>query len=104
MAVWIKEAEVVVAWDEGAKQHVYLEGDDVMRFGKGHRMPSGWVLARYRTHIGMVFQQFDLFPHKTAIQNVMEGPMMVKGIRRHEARSLAGELLAKVGLSDKEDV
>ena len=79
-------------------------GDDVMRFGKGHRMPSGRALARYRTHIGMVFQQFDLFPHKTAIENVMEGPTVVKRMPRREARSLASELLAKVGLSDKEDV
>ena len=79
-------------------------GDDVMTFGRGHRMPSGRVLARYRSGIGMVFQQFDLFPHMTAIQNVMEGPVTVKKFGREKARELARSLLAKVGLSEKENV
>ena len=78
-------------------------GEDVIHFGPGHRMPSGGVLAKYRTQIGMVFQQFDLFPHMTAIQNVMEGPVTVKGIRRKQAFTLARELLKKVGLSEKEN-
>jgi len=79
-------------------------GDDVMRFGRGHRMPPGRVLAKYRSHVGMVFQQFNLFPHKTAIENVMEGPVVVKGAPLAEARELALDLLDKVGLSDKADV
>jgi polar amino acid transport system ATP-binding protein len=66
-------------------------------------MPSGRVLARYRTHIGMVFQQFDLFPHMTAIENVMEGPITVLKKSNKEAEATAADLLAKVGLSDKED-
>lgn len=79
-------------------------GDDVMRFGPGHRMPPGRVLARYRSHVGMVFQQFNLFPHKTAIENVMEGPVVVKGTKLAEARDLAIDLLRKVGLAEKAGV
>jgi len=78
-------------------------GEDSHTFGAGHSMPSGRVLARYRTHIGMVFQQFDLFPHMTAIENVMEGPITVLKKSNKEAEATAADLLAKVGLSDKED-
>ena len=49
----------------------------------------------------MVFQQFNLFPHMTAVQNVMEGPVTVKGPRGRAARPVATEVLAKVGLADK---
>jgi polar amino acid transport system ATP-binding protein len=78
-------------------------GEDSHTFGAGHNMPSGRILARYRTHIGMVFQQFDLFPHMTAIENVMEGPVTVLKKSNKEAEATAADLLAKVGLSDKED-
>ena len=46
-----------------------------------HSMPHGRDLARFRARIGMVFQQFDLFPHMTALQNVMSGPVIVKKMR-----------------------
>lgn len=78
-------------------------GDDSHTFGPGQSMPPGAVLARYRTQIGMVFQQFDLFPHMTAIENVMEGPITVLKKPNEEAEAAAVALLAKVGLSDKED-
>jgi len=58
-------------------------------------------LNRIRTHMGMVFQQFNLFPHMTALENVIEGPTQVLGRSRSEATAEAGELLAKVGLADK---
>jgi polar amino acid transport system ATP-binding protein len=51
----------------------------------------------------MVFQHFNLFPHMTVIQNVMEGPIWVKNMPKGEAESLARKLLSKVGLSDKID-
>jgi polar amino acid transport system ATP-binding protein len=51
----------------------------------------------------MVFQQFNLFPHLTALQNIMEGPVTVQGRRPEEVRPSAVELLAKVGLADKAD-
>ena len=57
--------------------------------------------ARLREQVGMVFQSFNLCPHRTALQNVMMGPVQVRGIRRQQAAQLAHALLAKVGLSDK---
>jgi polar amino acid transport system ATP-binding protein len=50
---------------------------------------------------GMLFQEFNLFPHMTAIQNCIEAPMTVRGIRRHEAIELAERYIARVGLQDK---
>jgi polar amino acid transport system ATP-binding protein len=51
----------------------------------------------------MVFQQFNLFPHKTVLENVIEAPMVVSGVSRSEATSHATELLEKVGLAAKKD-
>jgi ABC-type polar amino acid transport system ATPase subunit len=58
-------------------------------------------IRKLRTHCGMVFQQFNLFPHMTVIGNVIEGPVMVKGVPQRDAHALGMEILAKVGLSDK---
>jgi len=60
-------------------------------------------LTRVRQRVGMVFQQFNLFPHMTALGNVMEGLRTVRGQREAEARARAGAELARVGLSDKAD-
>jgi polar amino acid transport system ATP-binding protein len=60
-------------------------------------------IARVRAETAMVFQQFNLFPHMTALRNVAFGPIKVRGIANAEAESRARELLARVGLSDKED-
>lgn len=51
----------------------------------------------------MVFQRFNLFPHMTALENVMEAPMQVKGVSREEAEARARALLTKVGLAEKAD-
>ena len=56
-----------------------------------------------RSEIGMVFQRFNLFPHKTVLDNITLAPMSVRGLTQQEAHARARELLAKVGLSDKID-
>ncbi len=58
-------------------------------------------IARQRSRIGMVFQRFNLFPHMTALGNVMEAPRKVRGLDRSSARKKAEELLTMVGLSDR---
>jgi polar amino acid transport system ATP-binding protein len=70
-------------------------------FGKGLRAPTDVQLARLRRNVGMVFQHFNLFPHMSALGNVTEGPVHVKGMAKAEARQLGRDLLAKVGLADK---
>jgi polar amino acid transport system ATP-binding protein len=61
-------------------------------------------VARQRTEIGMVFQRFNLFPHMTALENVIEAPVRVRGVPRGQAVADAERLLARVGLADKQDV
>jgi polar amino acid transport system ATP-binding protein len=58
-------------------------------------------IARKRCEIGMVFQRFNLFPHKTALQNVAEAPIVVRKAPRREAITRARQLLAQVGLADR---
>jgi len=58
-------------------------------------------LCGVRAHVGMVFQQFNLFPHMTAEENVMIGPIKIRGLSRAEARERAAEHLQRVGILDK---
>jgi glutamate transport system ATP-binding protein len=70
----------------------------------GAPLPAeGRALARLRAEVGMVFQAFNLFAHKTALQNVALGPVKVRGLRRSDAEARGRELLARVGLGDKAD-
>lgn len=59
-------------------------------------------INQIRQNVGMVFQRFNLFPHKTALENITLAPIKVKGLTENEANAIARDLLAKVGLQDKE--
>jgi polar amino acid transport system ATP-binding protein len=77
-----------------------IDGGEISLDGKP--LPHDWNgMRRIRQRMGMVFQNFELFPHKTALNNVTIGPMTVLGLARSEAEDRARGLLAKVGLADK---
>ena len=65
---------------------------------------NGVDINKVREEIGMVFKHFNLYPHKTVMENITLGPIRLKKISKAEAEKLALELLEKVGLSDKKDV
>ena len=73
-----------------------------LRGEKLHKLPEK-AIARQRRDIGMVFQQFNLYPHMTVLQNIVEAPIGVHKESRQDAEKYARELLQKVGLSDKAD-
>ncbi len=80
---------------------IWLEGQPVGRpSGDGVRYTER-ELVRVRRQVGMVFQQFNLFPHMTVLQNVMEGPLTVLGLGRRAAEARALAKLEEVGLSEK---
>jgi len=70
------------------------------RGGKLYELKEHKVLRR-RTQVGMVFQSFNLFPHLTALENIVEAPIALKRLNKADARELAFGLLEKVGLADK---
>jgi ABC-type polar amino acid transport system ATPase subunit len=75
-----------------------------IRLEGGHRTrQKREQIRQLRTRCGMVFQQFNLFPHMTALQNVMEGPVTVKGLDEGQCRTIGMEMLSKVGLAGKAD-
>jgi glutamate transport system ATP-binding protein len=68
----------------------------------GEPLPEeGRPLARLRADIGMVFQSFNLFPHKSVLDNVVLGPVKVRGLSKAEAQERARALLVRVGIADK---
>jgi len=82
---------------------LYVDGELIgyrERGGKLHEMPPREA-AKQRRDIGMVFQHFNLFPHRTALANIIEAPIQVKGVKKDKALERARDLLDQVGLGHK---
>lgn len=75
------------------KGHIYVDGEEVT--------DPKTDINKVRQKMGMVFQHFNLFPHKTTLENITMAPVKIKGMPKDEANNLAMELLRKVGLEDK---
>ena len=86
----------LTALEKPTEGHIVVDGHDLAAL-------SGKPLRAARRRIGMVFQRFNLFPHKTALENVMEAPVQVLKRSKKEARAQALELLDRVGLADRAD-
>jgi len=83
------------------KGDIYIEGNDICKGPGSGSGEQSWKLDFVRQRVGIVFQQFNLFPHKTALQNVTLAQEKVLGRSSQEARAKATELLERVGLGDK---
>ena len=92
---------VLETYDEGSIQVDGVEVGYDGPPGPGRKPRRDGELARIRADIGMVFQLFNLFPHLTALENVMLGLTKVRGMPKAEARARAEHWLARVGLSDR---
>lgn len=82
---------------------IVLDGQEVQYRNEGSVWRNARTLSDLRTSVGMVFQNFNLWPHKTVIENVVEAPIHVKGVASKEAHDKASELLEMIGLLDKRD-
>ena len=84
--------------------YIEMAGDIIgyRQEGRHLRELSPSAVTRQRAGIGMVFQQFFLFPHMTVLENLIEAPMSVRGVSRREATARAVELLDRVGLAGRE--
>jgi polar amino acid transport system ATP-binding protein len=86
--------------DEG---EIYLEGTDICKGPASGEGEAGWNVNFVRRRVGMVFQQFNLFPHKSAIENVILAQRTVLKRNAAEAQTKSADLLKRVGLGDKLD-
>ena len=85
---------------DGGRVRIGGQGFD---FAAGQRLPGRRELARFRANTGMVFQQFNLFPHLSVLDNVAIAPVHILGLSWHEAREQARALLTRVGLAARID-
>ncbi|MFF7709520.1 ATP-binding cassette domain-containing protein [Pseudomonas sp. NPDC007930] len=83
--------------------HVWLGNEEIGFSGAERRPVSTRTLARQRASMAMVFQHFNLWPHRTVLQNVSEGPVVVRGLARDEANERGLALLERMGLKAKAD-
>jgi polar amino acid transport system ATP-binding protein len=89
--------------EEIDKGEIYVDGElitDTWEDGKRKRQSEA-VVRRLRTEVGMVFQSFNLFPHMTVLENIIEAPIYVRGLSGQEATAKAFRLLEKVDLAEK---
>ena len=82
--------------EEPTKGHIYVSGEDIVS--------DDVDINKIRQRVGMVFQHFNLFPHKTVLENITMAPMKLKNVSKEDAEKKAYELLDKVGLKSKADV
>ena len=85
------------ALEKATSGEIYIHGEQL------NPHLSDKQLSSIRRELGMVFQNFNLFPHMTVLQNVIEAPLLVRKMPKDEAMTLGENLLAKVGLSEKRD-
>ena len=82
--------------EEPTAGHIYIDGEEIT--------DPKHEINKMRENLGMVFQRFNLFPHKTVLENITLAPINVKGEAKESAEKTARELLQRVGLLDKADV
>ena len=92
---WLEQADRGAVWVAGERMGYELKRNHWKELPRRR-------LAQQRRRSGMVFQRFNLFPHRTALENVIEGLVVVKGMPRRQAEERGRELLARVGLSGRE--
>ncbi|MCL4560310.1 MAG: amino acid ABC transporter ATP-binding protein [Chloroflexi bacterium] len=85
--------------------HIFVNGRMIGYYERGGKLyeESEGNIARQRADIGMVFQRFNLFPHLTVMENIIEAPVNVRKMSKAQSRSDAEQLLTRVGLYDKRD-
>ncbi|MEJ2654533.1 MAG: amino acid ABC transporter ATP-binding protein, partial [Acidihalobacter sp.] len=95
---------ILMTLEEIQGGEVFIDGEPLWHEpGKPDKLASVSYLRQMRTKVGIVFQQFNLFPHMTALRNVIEAPIRVLKTPRKEAEERARDLLARVGLGDRCD-